>query len=121
MRALSVVLLLLVAAPAFADAPPPAEDPPPPTSPITPPALTKPIADPEAEAAEPLPKRHDYRWQLIVSDGAAIATSLLIDRIAADGGSRPAVLATPTIASYFFTAPMIHGVHRQGRRALTSF
>jgi hypothetical protein len=149
MRALSVVLLLVIAVPAFADTPPPAAEAPPaeappaeappaeaqpaeaqpaappaeePAEPITPPALTRSVVAPAAEEPpEPPPRRHNYRWQIITGDAAAIALSLAIDRVAADGGGRPGALATLTIASYFFTAPMIHGLHRQGTRALGSF
>ncbi len=144
MRALLVVLLLVVAAPAFADTPPapeakappaeappaeapPAEAPPAPApapAPIVPPALTQPIVAPAVE--EPLepelpPRRYAYRWQVATTDIAAVVMSLAVDRISADGGDRPGALATLTIASYFFAAPMVHGVHRQGKRALGSF
>lgn len=115
MRALPVVLLLAVATPALADAPRP---------PITPPALVSSTAPPEAgeaDEADPAPERYGYRWQIAISDGAAIAMSLAIHQISDGGGSRPGALATLTIASYFFAAPMIHGVHRQGPRALASF
>ena len=145
MRALSVVSLLIVAAaPAFADTPPPpegkppaeaqpaeaqpaeAQPAPPPPVPLRPPALTRPALEPAAEeeveaAPEPERRRYGYRWQIAISDAAAIAMSIGIDRIAADGGGRPGALATLTIASYFFTAPLIHGLHRQGMRALGSF
>src|SRR5690606_20500078 len=63
---------------------------------------------------------YGYRLQIGIADGAAIAMSLVIDQIA-DGGERPGALATLTVASYFFTAPLLHGVHRQGQRALLSF
>jgi hypothetical protein len=147
MRALSVVLLLVVAAPAFADtppspetppppmeaAPPPVEappsvtTPPPPAEPIRPPALTQPVAPPAVEAPpdglelpEPPPRKYNYRWQIITADAAAIGMSFAIELLSADS-KRPASVATLTIASYFFTAPMVHGAHRQGKRALGSF
>jgi hypothetical protein len=47
--------------------------------------------------------------------------SVLVDQIVEGGSGRPGPLATLTMASYFFTAPMIHGAHRQGLRALGSF
>jgi hypothetical protein len=152
MRAPLVVLLLVAAAPAFADTPPPADVPPPadaappapPAPPPPPPAAdtadTPPpgpplklqpivpppilVPPPALDAGEPGPivrTRYGYRWQTITTDAIAIALSLAIDRIAADGGTRPGALATITIGSYFFSAPLIHGVHRQGKRALASF
>jgi hypothetical protein len=75
-------------------------------------------APPEPELP---PRRYAYRWQVVTADVAAIAMSLAVDRISADGGDRPGALATLTIATYFFAAPMVHGVHRQGKRALGSF
>jgi hypothetical protein len=142
MRALTVVLLLIAAAPAIADTPapaPPAPDPPAPAgapaeppadppaeppaaAPITPPALMKPAIAPAAEEPpEPPPSRYSYRWQLVGTDAAAIAMSFVIYGLSDGGSGRPGPLATLTIASYFFAAPMIHGVHRQGLRALASF
>jgi hypothetical protein len=147
MRALTVVSLLVLTAPALADTPPaPAPAPatatppapeaaappapeagaPPPAdtaAPITPPALVQPagepLADPDEE--EPPPTKYGYRWQVIGTDAAVVALSLAVDRIAANGNGRPDAIATLTIASYFFAAPMVHGIHRQGRRALASF
>lgn len=151
MRALSLALLLVAAAPAFADTPPPpeaappaeaqpaeappaeappeaqpAEEPAPAPAParrrIIPPALTPPVIAPAVEAPpEPPPRRYAYRWQVATADITAIVMSLAVDRISADGGDRPGALATLTIATYFFAAPMVHGVHRQGKRALGSF
>lgn len=145
MRALSVVLLLAAAAPALADTPPPAaptpgadqpaadDDPvevedalaPPAAAPLAPPALTPPIVEVPAEPAAPEaplppPRRYDYRWQIAALDAAAIGMSLVVDRMS-DAAGRPGAIATLTIGTYFFAAPLAHGVHRQGRRALASF
>jgi len=135
MRALWVVLLLIGSAPALAAppegeeeaaaaaAPAPAEtavEPAP--APITPPALTRPEIAPEPERApEVTPTRYSYRWQLILVDTAVTVMSFGVDQLSGDGGGRPGTLATLTIASYFFAAPMVHGAHRQGLRALGSF
>jgi hypothetical protein len=141
MRALTVVSLLVLAAPALADTPPPPTAPPaeaaappaeaaappadaaPPAAaaPITPPALVQPVGAPPADPADDAPPtKYGYRVQVVAADAAVIALSLAVDRLAADAG-RPDALATLTIASYFFAAPMIHGIHRQGKRALASF
>ena len=99
----------------------------PPPGPIQPPALTRPVPPPlpeqplPPEPPEPPPSKYSYRWQLLATDAAAIAMSVIVDQVSADGGDRPGALATLTIASYFFAAPMLHGVHRQGKRALGSF
>lgn len=120
MRALPIALVLFAAAPALADTEAPA--PAPPAAPIVPPAATSPTdAPPAEEPSDVSPTRYDYRFQVIGTDITTIALSFIVDRIASDGGSRPGTLATFTIASYFFVAPMIHGVHRQGKRALASF
>jgi hypothetical protein len=123
MRALSVLLLLALAAPASAQTPQPEAPAEPPA--VVPPAMAAPTIAPSApepeEEPEPERRRYQYRWQVIGADAAAIAMSVLVDRIAAGGGDRSAPLATLTIATYFFGAPLVHGVHRQGKRALVSF
>jgi len=148
MRALPVVLLLVLAHPAFAQtaAPPAAEQPaaeppaaePPATEPpatvetpdaappkpvvIAPPSTIAPAGgEPMKEEPGPPPKKYGYRWQVVSADAAVVAMSVLINQISKDGGERPGALATFTIASYFFAAPMVHGIHRQGKRALGSF
>jgi len=94
-----------------------------PNAPLRPPALTPLLGALGQPAAETPPPRtpKSYRAQVIVADASAIALSLIIDRLSADGNARPDALATFTIAAYFFTAPAIHGFHREGRRALLSF
>src|SRR6187402_3586397 len=126
MRALTVVSLLVLAAPALADTPPPPAPPaatappaeaaatpadaapPAAAAPITPPALVPPIGAPPADLADDdaPPTKYGYRVQVIAADAAVIALSLAVDRLAADAG-RPDALATLTIASYFFAAPMV--------------
>ena len=92
-------------------------------APLRPPALTRPAGDePPAEEDAPAPRTPKrYREQVLVGDALAVALSLIVDRVSADGNARPGALATFTIATYFFTAPAIHGFHREGRRALVSF
>ncbi len=115
-------------APAPAEAPAPgAEEVPPPAKPlgqrVQPPAMTAPSVQPVRvveDPFDPAPEKYGYRWQVIVADSATVAMSLVIGALA-DGGDRPGALATLTIASYFFSTPMVHGVHRQGKRALASF
>jgi hypothetical protein len=94
-----------------------------PNAPLRPPALaplTGAQVQPPAEAPAPRGPKN-YRVQVIVADAAAVALSFIVDRVSSDGNARPDALATFTIATYFFTAPAIHGVHREGRRALLSF
>jgi hypothetical protein len=145
MRALPAILLLVAAAPAAADTPPPqapapdapdaeadpvevqdAPAPSPAAPPLAPPSVARPLievpAEPPAPAApEPSPRRVDYRLQVIAGDAVTVGLSLVVDRLSDDGAARPGALATLTIGSYFFTAPLIHGVHREGKRALASF
>jgi hypothetical protein len=150
MRALPVVLLLAAAAPAVADTPPPqapapaaAADPgevedttvpapaePPAETPneppIVPPSVARPLVEVPAEplaaaAPEPPPRRVDYRLQIVAGDAVTVGLSLVVDRLSGDGAGRSGALATLTIGSYFFTAPLIHGLHREGKRALASF
>jgi hypothetical protein len=123
MRALSVLLLLALAAPALAQTPPPETPEPPPEPPaVVPPALAAPtVAPPLEEDPAPERRKYQYRWQVLGPDLAAIGMSIIVDRISADGGDRPTALATLTIATYFFGAPLVHGIHRQGKRALISF
>jgi hypothetical protein len=90
--------------------------------PITPPALVPPAREPPAEAEDEAPlTKYSYRWHVVAADAAVIGLSLAVDRLAANGSGRPDALATLTIASYFFAVPMVHGIHRQGKRALASF
>ncbi|HWO20179.1 MAG TPA: hypothetical protein VNO30_15435 [Kofleriaceae bacterium] len=143
MRALTVVSLLVLTAPALADTPPPAAAPapaepaatpapaepeaapaetePPPSTPVIPPALVRPSVEPAAPEDDAPRQQHSYRWQIVGPDAAVVVLSLAIDRLRANDNSRPDAIATLAIASYFFTAPLIHGAHRQGKRALISF
>jgi len=93
-----------------------------PNAPLRPPALTPAWSElaPRAEAPAPRTPKN-YRLQVIAGDAIAVGLSLIVDRLSADGNARPGGLATFTIASYFFAAPAIHGIHREGRRALLSF
>ena len=109
------------------DAPAVVEDPvPEPTPPkpvvIAPPSTIAPAGGEPMKEEPELPKtKYGYRLQIAGTDVAVIAMSLLVDQLSKDGGERPGALATLTIASYFFAAPMVHGIHRQGKRALGSF
>jgi hypothetical protein len=109
------------------DAPEAVDDPEPIPAPpkklrIVPPSTIAPAGgDPVPAEPELTRTKYGYRWQLIAADAAVIGLSFIVDQVSSDGGERPGGLATLTIASYFFAAPMIHGIHRQGKRALGSF
>jgi hypothetical protein len=144
MRALPVVSVLALAlaapAPVRADEPAPGAPPPPPgapppgdveepprqppnlpPAPIFAPARPRPAIEEIGEEPALARRRYGYRLQVIAADGAAVLSSFVVDRMSADGGSRPGAVTTLTIASYLFTPPLIHGLHRQGWRALASF
>lgn len=118
-------------APVPADPPAPKPEPaidveappiPPPRRPAPPPPpLPATHREPAPAAPRTPPAPYAYRYQLIIADSAVVLTSLLVDQLAEHDGEQPSALASMTIASYLFTAPLIHGIHRQGWRALASF
>jgi hypothetical protein len=90
-------------------APPQREQPAAPAEP-TPPGLTAPSVMPPIPP--PTETVHvDYRYQLLATDAASIGLMLSFNKTAATAGG----------VGYLLGAPIIHGAHDEGGRALASF
>jgi hypothetical protein len=65
------------------------------------------------------PQYLDYRYQLVVSDAAAL--SLVVAAFWVPGEGAPTALALSSLATYALVPPLIHAAHGQPVRALGSF